>query len=114
MHDFGLFLGAMLDCAHAALIGLNLVPLLVVSLFIGMAQSTRNAPLIKSAIAIIPGAVVMALWPLTLGYSPIWPDLRQPEAQFQVIMLLALAYAVIFGLGLIKTALCLPAPVRVH
>lgn len=110
MSDFTQFLWTMWDSMRAALVGLNPVPALIISLFLGMIQPRRSWPWLLAVAAIIPAALVTALLPTAMGYQPIWPDLTQLEIQFQMIMLLAMSYILIRAAGLIKTTLLLMAP----
>ncbi len=101
MGEFTQFLWAMVDSTHAALIGLNLAPLIVFSLFIGMVTK-RRLTWLKAALAIIPAVIVSALWPMIYGADAIWPDVSQIETGIQAVVLYAVALAVIVGVGLIK------------
>ena len=96
---------ALSDTVNAALIGLNLVPVLLLGLIAGLAQD-RRLPYIATAIAAAAGAVVIsALWPQIYGVAAIWPDPWQPEAQIQAVILLAIAYALVRTIGMTKAAL---------
>ena len=110
MGDFTSFLWAMWDATQAALVGLNPVPALLFSLFLGMIQPRQNIALALTFVAVIPAVVVTALLPKAMGYQAIWPDLTQLEVQIQMVMLLMLSYAVIRLMGLIKMTLSLTAP----
>ena len=99
------FVFAMLDSSKAALVGLNPVPVLVTGLLIGMIQSQRGSYFLKALIAVVPAVLVSALWPLALGYHPIWPDLTQPETEIQMVFQVVVAWVVIRVLHLIKSAM---------
>jgi hypothetical protein len=98
---------AVWDSAQAALVGLNPVPVLITSTFIGMIQPQRGWYLVKAVIALIPAVLIAAVWPTTLGYTPIWPDLSQMETQIQMAVLLVMAWFVIWLISLVKTTLSL-------
>ncbi len=110
MSEFTQFLWTMSDSVQAALVGLNLVPVLIFSLFLGMIQPRRTPVWILAGLAVIPAVIVTALLPTAMGYQAIWPDLTQLEAEFQVIMLFILSYIVIRITGLIKAILLQMAP----
>ncbi len=107
--DFAQFWPAMWDAFKAAMIGLNPVPVVIVSLLIGMGQA-RGSYLTKAAIAVIPAIVIAAIWPLAYGLAPVWPDFSQPENQIQLAVLLVVAYVIIRLTGLVKQVLSLSAP----
>lgn len=106
--DFAQFLPAMSDAFKAAMIGLNPVPLVIISLLIGMAQ-TRGFYVLKAAVAVVPAIIIAALWPAVYGNAPIWPDFTQLEVQIQLLVLLAVSYVIIRLTGLIKSTLS-PSP----
>ena len=110
MSDFTQFLLTMGDSIRAALVGLNPVPALIFSLFLGMIQPKRSPAWLLAPLAVIPAVIVTALLPTAVGYLAIWPDLTQLEVEFQMIMLLTMSYAVIRVTGLIKTTLLMVAP----
>ena len=101
------FAFAMWDSSKAALIGINPVPVLVTSLFIGMIQSQRGFYVLKALIALIPAVFLTAAWPMTSGYGPIWPDLTQPETEIQMVILLVIAWVVVRLMHLIKSTMSL-------
>lgn len=113
MGDFTYFFGAMADSAKAAMVGLNLVPVLVLGLFVGMA-TRRGFSWAKAPAAVVPAIFVAALWPLMYGADAIWPDFSQIEAQIQTAVLLTLAWGIIASVGLAKALLAplkMPRPV---
>lgn len=110
MGDFTQFLWAMWDAAQAALVGLNPLPVLIISLFLGMIQPKRSSALVLAFLALIPAVVVTALLPMALGYQAIWPDLTQLEVEMQMVMLFVLSYLVIRAMGLIKLTLSVTLP----
>ena len=105
MNEFTQFLWTMWDSIQAALVGLNPLPALIFSLFLGMIQPRRGPVWLLSLLAVIPAVVVTALLPTAMGYQAIWPDLTQLEVQFQMIILFILSYLVIHATGLIKATL---------
>ena len=110
MGDFTQFLWAMWDAGQAAMIGLNPIPVLIISLVLGMIQPRRSLALILAFVALIPAVIVTALLPMALGYQAIWPDLSQLEVEMQMGMLFALSYLVIRAMGLIKLTLSITLP----
>ncbi|MBP2160018.1 MULTISPECIES: hypothetical protein [Asticcacaulis] len=106
MGEFVQFFWAIVDSTSAALIGLNLVPVLVFSLFIGFALP-RGRSWLKAPFAVIPAMLVVAVWPAIYGAEPIWPDLMQMETEIQTVVLLAVAWAIIWLCEKIK-ALFMP------
>ncbi len=111
MGDSTQFFWAMVDATKAALIGLNIVPLLILSLFIGLIQKRPAFSWLKAAIAVVPAVFVAALWPHIYDAAPIWPDLTQIETQIQLGVMFAIAWAVIWLAGLLKALL---APVNLR
>ncbi len=101
------FIWAMWDSGKAALVGLNLVPVVIVSLFIGMALSSRAPIWLKVILSVVPAIVIASLWPMTSGYQPIWPDLTQLESQIQIAMVCLVSLGVLLVVGLVKSALSL-------
>ena len=110
MNEFTQFLWTMWDSVQAALVGLNPVPALIFSLFLGLIQPKRSPAWLMALLAVIPAVVVTALLPTAMGYQAIWPDLTQLEIEFQMIMLLVMSYVVVRAAGLIKATLLLIAP----
>ncbi|ESQ90437.1 hypothetical protein [Asticcacaulis benevestitus] len=110
MGDFTQFLWAMWDAGQAAMIGLNPLPVLLISLVLGMIQPRRSSAFHLAFVALIPAVIVTALLPMALGYQAIWPDLSQLEVEMQLVMLFALSYVVIRAMGLIKLTLSLALP----
>ncbi len=114
MNDFTQFLWTMWDSVRAGLIGLNPVPVLIFSLFLGMVQPRRSPGWLFAGIAVIPAVIVTALLPTAMGYQAIWPDLTQLEVEFQMIMLFILSYIVIRTTRLVKaTLLIAPKPAAI-
>ena len=101
------FAFALWDASKASLIGLNPVPVLITSVFIGMIQSQRGWYLLKALVAVVPAVFIAAAWPMAAGYTPIWPDLTQLETQIQMALLLVMAWVVIRLLYLVKATLSL-------
>ncbi len=101
------FIWAMWDSSKAALVGLNLVPVVIVSLFVGMVLSTRASIWLKVILSVIPAIVIASLWPMASGYQPIWPDLTELECQIQIGMVCFVSLAVLLVVGLVKSALSL-------
>lgn len=106
MGEFVQFLWAIADSTSAALIGLNLVPVLVFSLFIGFALP-RGWRWLKAPFAVVPSMLVVAMWPTIYGAEPIWPDLLQMETEIQVLVLFVVAWVLIWLCEKIK-ALFMP------
>ena len=97
------FFWAMVDATQAALIGLNLVPVLVLATAVGLAAGGRYYWL-KALAAVALAVPVAALWPKVYGMSPIWPDLTQIEAEIQVGVQFVAAWAIVLALGALKHA----------
>jgi hypothetical protein len=102
MGEFVQFFWAIVDSTSAALIGLNIVPVLVLSLFIGFALP-RGRSWLKAPLAVIPAMLVVAVWPTIYGAEPIWPDLMQMETEIQVVVLFAVAWVLIWLCEKIKS-----------
>ena len=102
MGEFVQFFWAIVDSTSAALIGLNLVPVLVFALFVGFALP-RGRSWLKAPLAVIPAMLAAAVWPWVYGADPIWPDFMQMETEIQAAMLYAIAWAVIWLCERIKT-----------
>lgn len=102
MGEFVQFFWAIVDSTSAALIGLNIVPVLVLSLFIGFALP-RGRSWLKAPLAVIPAMLVVAVWPTIYGAEPIWPDLMQMETEIQAVVLFAVAWVLIWLCEKIKS-----------
>ena len=102
MGEFVQFFWAIVDSTSAALIGLNIIPVLVLSLFIGFALP-RGRSWLKAPLAVIPAMLVVAVWPTIYGAEPIWPDLMQMETEIQVVVLFAVAWVLIWLCEKIKS-----------
>ncbi len=102
MGEFVQFFWAVVDSTSAALIGLNLVPALVFSLFIGFALP-RGRSWLKAPLAVAPAMLVTAVWPWVYGSEPIWPDFMQMETEIQTVVLFAVAWGVIWLCERIKS-----------
>ena len=98
------FFWAMVDASHAALIGLNIIPLIVFSLFVGMAFG-RGHSWLKAFMAVVPAVLIAAVWPLVYGAGIIWPDFGQMETAIQLVVLYALGVAIIALVGNTKQIL---------
>jgi hypothetical protein len=92
------------DSTSAALIGLNPVPVLAISLFIGLAFGGRFYWL-KALVAVIPAMVVSSLWPLAYNADIIWPDIGEIEPQIQLVILFGLAWFTVRAAALLKSGL---------
>ena len=92
------FFWAMVDASHAALIGLNIIPLIVFSLFVGMA-SGRKYSWLKAPLAVVPAVLIAAIWPLVYGAGVIWPDFQQMETAIQLVVLYGVGVAIIATVG---------------
>ena len=97
------FFWAMVDATQAAFIGLNLVPVTVVALIVGLGLG-GNRYLLKTLAAVAPAMLIAALWPMVYGMSPIWPDLTQIEAEIQVGVQFVLAWVIVRATGSLKLA----------
>ena len=102
MGEFVQFFWAVVDSTSAALIGLNIIPVLVLSLFIGFALP-RGRSWLKAPLAVIPAMLVVAVWPTIYGTEPIWPDLMQMETEIQAVVLFAVAWVLIWLCEKIKS-----------
>ncbi|ESQ90600.1 hypothetical protein ABAC460_08925 [Asticcacaulis sp. AC460] len=100
---------ALWDAAKASVIGLNPIPVLITSAFFGIVQPQRGWYIVKALIALVPAVLITALWPVTSGYTPIWPDVTQMETQIQLFTMLIIAWLVIRLLYLVKATLSLGA-----
>lgn len=105
MSEFTQFLWAMWDSLQAALVGLNPVPVVIFSLFLGLIRPKRVPAWLTVALAVIPAMIVTALLPMAMGYQAIWPDLTQLEIQFQIVILVLIAYAMVLAAGLVRSSL---------
>ncbi len=109
MNSFMQFGWAMWDSAQAALIGLNPVPALIISLFIGMVQARRSHYFVKTLLAMVPATVIAAVWPMVSGYQPIWPDFTQLEVEIQLGVVAIMCFVIIASLSVVKHTLSLVA-----
>ncbi len=102
------FFWAMVDATQAALIGLNVVPVIVLSLIIGLGQglgqSGRGLYFLKAIVAVVPAIAAAALWPQVYGMSPIWPDVTQLEPEIQIVVQLVIAWVIIRAMWSLKSA----------
>ena len=97
------FFWAMVDAAQAAMIGLNLVPVIVTSLVTGLAVGGRHY-LAKTVVAALLAFPIAALWPMVYGMGAIWPDPVQIETQIQIGIVVILAWAIVRTAGALKSA----------
>lgn len=95
------FFWAMVDATQAALIGLNLVPVLLVAPIVGLGVGGSRY-LLKTLLAAMPAILIAAVWPKVYGMSPIWPDVTQLEAEIQIGLQLVLAWMIIRATGSLK------------
>jgi hypothetical protein len=100
---------ALWDAARASLVGLNPIPVLITSAFFGIVQPQRGWYLFKALVALLTAVLIVALWPVTQGYTPIWPDLTQMETQIQLFTMLMIAWLIIRLLYMVKATLTLGA-----
>lgn len=101
MGEFTQFFWAMVDSTRAALVGMNLVPVIVFGLFVGMIFK-RGRSWLKAPLAVIPALIVAALWPLIYGAEAIWPDFDQIETGIQTVVLYGAAWAAVAATGVVK------------
>ena len=97
------FFWAMVDATQAALIGVNLVPVIVLALIVGLATGGRFYWL-KAFAAVVVALPVAAFWPAVYGMGAIWPDLTQIEAEIQVGVQFVLAWVIVLTAGSLKLA----------
>ncbi|MEI9903130.1 MAG: hypothetical protein WDN06_03450 [Asticcacaulis sp.] len=109
MNDYVQLALTLWDAARAAMIGLNPVPAIVISLLIGMGQAGRGGYIFKAIVAVVPAVVITSLWPVIYNDAPIWPDPSQLEVQIQIAVLIVVSYIIIRLVGLIKHTLSLSA-----
>ncbi len=95
------FFWAMVDATQAALIGLNLVPVSLTALIIGLGLGGQRY-LLKTLLAAVPAILIAAVWPKVYGMNPIWPDVTQLEAEIQIGVQLVLAWMIIRAAGSLK------------
>ncbi|EGF92085.1 putative membrane protein [Asticcacaulis biprosthecium C19] len=98
---------ALWDAARASLVGLNPIPVLITSAFFGIVQPQRGWYIFKALVALVPAVLMVALWPVTQGYTPIWPDVTQMETQIQLLTMLMIAWLIIRLLYMVKATLTL-------
>lgn len=101
------FLWVIVDQVRASLIGLSLLPVLVISLLIGIIQSKKTAYALKALLATVLSLGVAALWPVTDGLTPVWPDVTAIETHVRVLVTFALAFLIIRFLCVIKNSISL-------
>ncbi|MEI9905191.1 MAG: hypothetical protein WDN06_15470 [Asticcacaulis sp.] len=109
MNDFTEFTLAMWDAFRAAMIGLNPLPAIIISLLIGMMQAGRGGYIFKAIAAVVPAVAITSLLPALSSIQPIWPDLSQLETEIQIGVLIAVSYVVIRLTGMIKQTLSVSA-----
>ncbi len=97
------FFWAMVDATQAALISLNLVPVIVLALVIGLGAGGRLY-LLKAVVAVMVAIPIAAMWPKVYGMEPIWPDVTQLESEIQIGVQLVLAWLIVRVAGSLKLA----------
>lgn len=107
MSDMIDFLAIIVDQVRASLMGLSLLPVLVISLLIGIIQSQKTAYALKALLATVLSLGVSALWPVTYGLTPVWPDIMAIETHVRVVVTFALAFLIIRFLCVIKNTISL-------
>lgn len=110
MDEFEQFLWAIADSTQAALIGLNIIPVCLFSLVIGLVLP-RGRTWLKAPLAVIPAMLIAAIWPWIHGAEAIWPDLMQMETEIQAMVLFVIAWASIWLCERMK-ALFMPVDLR--
>ncbi len=108
MSDLTAFVYAMWDATVAACIGLNLVPMAILSLLVGLSQTRHRLYWLKATGVVAIALILNAIWPMTSGYQPIWPTLTQLEDEIQIVILWVIAYTIIRFLAWAKVSLSLP------
>ncbi len=104
MDGFLQFFWAMVDATQAALIGLNAIPVIVLALLVGAAQTGKGVYSLKALLALIPGIAIAALWPKIYGMGAIWPDVTQLEPEIQIVVQFILAWVIIRVLWSLKAS----------
>ncbi|MDC7682978.1 hypothetical protein PQU92_06805 [Asticcacaulis sp. BYS171W] len=95
------------DLIVAALNGLNWIPVIVLSVLIGVIQSQKTAYLIKAGLSTGLALIVNTLWPLAFGLTPVLPDPFAMETQIQTGLMFAAAFLIIRFLCVIKNTISL-------
>ncbi|WP_140984214.1 hypothetical protein [Asticcacaulis tiandongensis] len=107
MSDIVDFLAVIVDQVRASLVGLSLLPVLVISLLIGIIQSKKTAYALKALLATGLSLGVAALWPLKDGLTPVWPDVMAIETHIRLLVTFVLAFLIIRFLCVIKNTISL-------
>lgn len=97
----------IVDQVRASLVGLSLLPVLIISLLIGIIQSKKTGYALKALLATVLSLGVVALWPVVDGLTPVWPDVMAIETHVRVVVTFVLAFLIIRFLCVIKNMISL-------
>lgn len=95
------------DLVVAAANGLNLLPVALIALMVGLVQANKSGYLLKSLLATGLGLIINALMPLTQGLTPVLPDLLAIETQIQMAIMYTVAFVIIRVMCVVKNTLSL-------
>jgi hypothetical protein len=101
------YLWLIMDGVWAALVSLNIVPMVVVAGFIGLFQSKPAHFAVKALICLGLAILIDALWPLTFGGDMVIPAITQLEVQIQMVMLYGLGYLILKAMVRVRRAIAL-------
>ncbi|WKL58493.1 hypothetical protein Q1W73_05770 [Asticcacaulis sp. ZE23SCel15] len=101
------YLWLIMDGVWAALMSLNIVPMVVVAGLIGLFQSRAAHFAVKALICLGLAILIDALWPLTFGGDMVVPAITQLEVQIQMVMLYGLGYLILKAMVRVKGAISL-------
>ncbi|OYW78937.1 MAG: hypothetical protein B7Z26_08915 [Asticcacaulis sp. 32-58-5] len=101
------YLWLIMDGVWAALMSLNIVPVVVVSALIGLFQAKPAHFAVKALMCLGLAILIDALWPLTFGGDVVIPAITQLEVQLQMMMLYILGYLILKAMIRVRRVLSL-------
>ncbi|MDC7676672.1 hypothetical protein [Asticcacaulis machinosus] len=106
------YLWLIMDGVWAALMSLNIVPMVMVAGLIGLFQSKPAHYAVKALICLGLAILIDALWPLTFGGDMVIPAITQLEVQLQMVVLYGLGYLILKVMMRVKKAVSLTPVVK--
>ena len=102
MNDIWNFFLGLGDGLQDSLSAVNILPILLVGLAIGVFMKAENYAL-KALFALILVLAIRILWPTVSGHRAALPDLRHLSAIVQIFLLYVFAYGIIGMVGSLKS-----------
>ena len=102
MNDIWNFILGLGDGLQDALSAVNVLPILVVALVIGIVFKPEQYA-VKALVALILVLAIRIMWPTLSGHRAALPDLRHLSAIVQIFLLYVFAFGMIGMIGSLKS-----------